>query len=172
MSTLLHNNPEIQSRQVESEAQSGLSLLIRSRADAMVVYKDACWFACRDEQEEQYGLLEYLIEKWDTPSFSVSDARMLERIVDNLCSTEIGDREMEREGPEFGYAKGLLEALAQAARQRARLIRNYRGRRRRERLLKSEMEAGSDQSGGIPAIEMVRATSRKFNEVDANTVNT
>lgn len=118
MSTVPHNNPESQSCQVESEVKSGLSLLIRSKADAMLVYTDACWFATNDEKEEPYRLLEYLIEQWDTPSFTVSDVRMLERIVDDLSSTEISDHLMEHEGPEFGYAKGLLEALAEAAQLR------------------------------------------------------
>jgi hypothetical protein len=102
----------------QREVKSGLSLLIRSRADAMLAYTDACWFATRDEQEEQYRRLKYLIEKWDTPSFTVSDARMMETIVDGLSHTEISDHLIEYEGPEFGYAKGLLEALAEAAQRR------------------------------------------------------
>lgn len=117
-SLMRDNNPEIQTSHSEPEARSGLSYLIRSKDDAMLMYKDACWFATRDDQEEQYGLLEYLIEKWDTPAFAVLDVKMLERIADNLCHTELGDHEMEYEGPEFGYAKGLLEALAEAARRR------------------------------------------------------
>ncbi len=119
MSTLLHhNNPEIQSTHCESGPQSGLSYLIRSKADAMLVYQEACWFASCDQVDEQYGLLEYLIEQWDSPSFSESDVRMVERIVNNLSGIELSDHEMEYSAPHFGFAKGLLEALAQAARQR------------------------------------------------------
>lgn len=119
MSTLLHHNdPEIQTTQCESEPQSGLSYLIRSKEDAMLVYQEACWFAHSDQVAEQYGLLKCLIEQWDTPSFTAADAKMVEKIVNNLCGVEISDHEMEYEGPPFGFASGLLEALAQAARQR------------------------------------------------------
>jgi hypothetical protein len=118
MSSLLHDSTEIQSPQPISDGHLGLSHLIRSKGDAMLMYNTACWFATRDQQEELYGLLEYLIEKWDTPEFTVLDVEMLESIVNSLCHIELGDHEMEYEGPEFGYAKGLLEALAEAARRR------------------------------------------------------
>ena len=110
-------NPEVESPQSDSEVNSGLSQLIRSKADAIVVYKNAWWFGRQDPQAELYELLEPFIDKWGTPSFTEWDVRMVERIVDKLCSTTICDSKMEYEGPDFGHATGLLEALAAAARQ-------------------------------------------------------
>ena len=118
MSTETHtDNIETQSPDTDSEVQLGLCDLIRSKADALVVYREACWFSDQD-QGEQYELLKYFLDKWDTPEFTKFDAQMVERIVDNLSQTTVSDHNMEYEAPEFGLAKGLLEALAQAARQR------------------------------------------------------
>lgn len=114
MSTVLHNNPEIQSRQVESDAQSGLFRLIRSAADALIVYQEADWFGS-EESAGEYEQLGRLVEKWGTPEFTKVDAEMMEQLVAEMISLRSGNLNNEYDGMGYGLAEALLQALVGAA---------------------------------------------------------
>lgn len=114
MSTLLHNTSTNQSIQVSSDGQLGLSYLIRSRADALIVYRNADWFGS-EETNSEYEHLGRLVEKWGTPEFTKVDAEMMEQLVAEMISVRSGNLNNEYDGMGYGLAEALLQALVKAA---------------------------------------------------------
>jgi hypothetical protein len=109
-----HKDSEAQSTQHKSDGRSGLSLLIRSGADALLVYQEADWFGS-EESASEYEQLGRLVGKWGTPEFTKMDAEMMEQLVAEMISLRSGDLNNEYDGMGYGLADALLQALVQAA---------------------------------------------------------
>lgn len=115
MSTLLnHNDREIQSAQDQPDANWGLSDLIRSRTDALIVYRNADWFDS-EETTSEYKQLGILVDKWGTPGFTNLDAEMMEKLVAEMVSMRSCFLNNEYDGMGYGLADALLQALVEAA---------------------------------------------------------
>lgn len=115
MSTLLnHNDQGIQSPQLNSDGGMKLSHLIRSKLDAMIVYRHADWFVS-EETISEYEHLGRLVEKWGTPEFTKVDAEMMKQLVAEMISLRSGNLNNEYDGMGYGLAEALLQALVGAA---------------------------------------------------------
>ena len=113
----------------EENAPWAISLLIRSKEDALIIHR-----VLRGHVETTRGVgkcqcdkMGEILDKWDSPEFSISNAEEITRLASELRVRYDQEHDPEIDGREYGVVCAVLESLIMAATSHATTLERQRG---------------------------------------------
>lgn len=113
----------------EQNAPWAISLLIHSKDDALIIHRVLRGHVVTTQGvgKCQCDKMGEILDKWDSPDFSVGDAEEIKRLANELTVRYNQEHDPELDGREYGVVCAMLDSLTIAATCHATTFEQQRG---------------------------------------------